>query len=212
MKDRINGVIKVDWAKLEPLQPDDVKIKTNKEALKRSLTENGFILPFAVWEKDGVFYCIDGHTRKDVLIELANDGIEVPKKLSAYSIDASNKKDAIKVLIEVYNQKQSGFNKDVLEEWIDVEEIEVDTSAVNFSDVVLLRDDFGESFDLPSGEKGNLEQITFTLSSEQAEFVKDALVRAREDEEFNYIETFQNENSNGNAIYYIVSKFLSEYE
>lgn len=49
MKDRIKQLIEVDWRELKPIQPEDVKIQNNLEALKSSLKKHGFSLPFAVW-------------------------------------------------------------------------------------------------------------------------------------------------------------------
>lgn len=73
-------------------------------------------------------------------------------------------------------------------------------------------DDFGEDFALPDGEKGNLEQITFTTSSEQMEIIKQAVEDVKKTEEFNYVETFGNENGNGNAIYLIVTQWMQNKE
>lgn len=56
MKERIKGLIDVDWRKIKALQPDDVKINTNINALKKSLKNHGFSLPFAVWKDDNVIY------------------------------------------------------------------------------------------------------------------------------------------------------------
>ena len=47
-----------------------VVINTNINALKKSLKNHGFSLPFAVWKDDNVIYCVDGHTRVKALKEL----------------------------------------------------------------------------------------------------------------------------------------------
>ena len=52
MIDRIKGIINVEWEKIKPIQPDDVKINTNINALKEIIKKHGFSIPFAVW-KDG---------------------------------------------------------------------------------------------------------------------------------------------------------------
>jgi len=62
-------------------------------------------------------------------------------------------------------------------------------------------DEFGEDFSLPDGDKEPFQQMTFTLADEQAEFIKAKLADLKKSEEFMYIETFGNENSNGNALY-----------
>ena len=50
---------------------------------------------------------------------------------------------------------------------------------------------------LPDGEKAPFQQMTFTVSDQQAETVKEALLRAKRDGDF---ENTGNENSNGNAL------------
>ena len=60
MKERIKGLIDVDWRKIKALQPDDVKINTNINALKKSLKKHGFSIPFAVWKDDNVIYRASG--------------------------------------------------------------------------------------------------------------------------------------------------------
>lgn len=70
-------------------------------------------------------------------------------------------------------------------------------------------DDFGEDFELPSGEKSPLEQITFTLANQQAEEVKRAVAIAKDHDDFEGMETHQNENSNGNALALIVEQWLN---
>ena len=64
-------------------------------------------------------------------------------------------------------------------------------------------DDFGEGFTLPSGDKSEFVQMTFTLHKEQAELIKYAIGIAKDE----VIETFGNLNSNGNAIYEVVRQW-----
>ncbi len=66
-----------------------------------------------------------------------------------------------------------------------------------------------DNFDLPSGEKAPFQQITFTLADEQAEALKTALKEVKQEEEFKYCETYGNENGNGNALYYLITKFIN---
>jgi len=71
-------------------------------------------------------------------------------------------------------------------------------------------DEYGEDFSLPDGDKEPFQQMTFTLADEQAEQIKNALSDAKQLEEFKYIETFANENSNGNALYLIISQWAEQ--
>jgi hypothetical protein len=132
MKERIKGLIDVDWRKIKALQPDDVKINTNINALKKSLKKHGFSIPFAVWKDGSTIYTIDGHTRKRALEELKHEGEEVPDKLKAFEIDAKDRKEAVEILVEVFNQKHNPFDNEVLVKWLKVEQVEVqDLDVIN---------------------------------------------------------------------------------
>ena len=65
-----------------------------------------------------------------------------------------------------------------------------------------------DSFSLADGDKAPFQQITFTLADDQAEYIKNAMSEAKKQEEYKYIETYGNENSNGNALYYLITQAL----
>jgi len=71
-------------------------------------------------------------------------------------------------------------------------------------------DQLGEEFSLAEGDKPPFQSLTFTLADEQAEFIKNALADAKGFEEFKYIETMGNDNSNGNALYLLVSQWAAQ--
>lgn len=62
--------------------------------------------------------------------------------------------------------------------------------------------------DLADGDKGDLQQITFTLHTEQAEVIRNALAASKALGSF--VDT-GNENSNGNAIARVCELWLGEY-
>ena len=78
------------------------------------------------------------------------------------------------------------------------------------NDYSLNPDELGTEFDLPDGEKGNYQQITFTLTNEQAEAVREKLSEIKKTDGFKYCETFGNENSNANALYFIITRDINE--
>lgn len=71
-------------------------------------------------------------------------------------------------------------------------------------------DECGEEFSLPDGDKDPFQQMTFTLADAQAEVIKQAIADVKQSEEYKYMETFGNENSNGNALYLIVSQWAEQ--
>lgn len=66
---------------------------------------------------------------------------------------------------------------------------------------------YGEDFTLPDGEKEPFGQMTFILANEQVEKIKEALSEMQHTEEYKYMETMGNTNSNGNALYLIVEQW-----
>lgn len=92
----------------------------------------------------------------------------------------------------------NGWNVDKLSEW-----------ALDVPDFANL-EDFEESFELPDGDKEPFQQQTYVLADDQAEYIKNALSDIKKTEEFKYVETFGNENSNGNALYLLVSQWAGQ--
>jgi len=127
IRDRILKLEQIEWRTLRDLQPADLKHVANSDHIRQSILKNGFAFPFAVWQDPaGEIYAIDGHTRKDVLQDMDN----VPETLPAFFVDADNREDAIRILLEVYNQRHNEINPDVLTEWLEVEAIAVETVNV----------------------------------------------------------------------------------
>jgi len=67
-----------------------------------------------------------------------------------------------------------------------------------------------EEFSLADGDKEPFQQMTFTLADTQAEQIKNAIADVKQTEEYKYVETFGNENSNGNALYLIVASWAGQ--
>ena len=71
-------------------------------------------------------------------------------------------------------------------------------------------DSLGEEFSLADRDKPPFQSLTFTLADEQAEFIKNALADVKGLEEFKYVETMGNDNSNGNALYFLASQWAEQ--
>ena len=71
-------------------------------------------------------------------------------------------------------------------------------------------DEFSEGFSLPDGDKEPFQQQTYTLADTQAEQIKNAIADVKQTEEYKYVETFGNENSNGNALYLIIMQWAEQ--
>ena len=208
MEIRILKTELVDWRNIEPLQPANFKHIYNYKHIERSILENGFVNPFFVWESEGVIYSIDGVTRKEILSNLEN----VPDLLPAVFIDAKNRQDAVKILLSVFNTKENPIDLEVLTEWVNIEQVEVEVTSLNVVDIkdISDSDEFGTDFSLPDGDKAPFQQMTFTLADEQAEQIKNAIADIKQTEEYKYAETMGNENSNGNALYLIIMQWAEQ--
>lgn len=88
---------------------------------------------------------------------------------------------------------------------------ELETWGMELPDwAALSPDELGEDFTLPDGDREPFQQMTFTLADEQAERIKTALADAKKTPEYEHGETFGNENSNGNALFVIVSAWAEQ--
>jgi len=70
--------------------------------------------------------------------------------------------------------------------------------------------DLSDEFSLPDGDKAPFQQQTYTLADAQAEQIKNAIADVKKTEEYKYVETFGNENSNGNALYLIIMQWAEQ--
>ena len=70
--------------------------------------------------------------------------------------------------------------------------------------------DTSDDFSLPDGDKSPFQQQTYTLADAQAEQIKNAIADVKKTEEYNYVETFGNENSNGNSLYLIIMQWAEQ--
>lgn len=70
-------------------------------------------------------------------------------------------------------------------------------------DASISLDECTDEFSLPAEDKGNVEVMSFVLTTEQAEFIRAQINISQYDDE----DTFGNTNKNGNAIYAIVKQW-----
>lgn len=108
MKDSLIKTELIEWRELNDLQPKGFKTDTNFGALKVSLKKHGFSQPFYAWrDEKGKAWVVDGHTRKEALNALILEGEDIPDVLPCTFIEADSKKEAARLLLDVFNQKQN---------------------------------------------------------------------------------------------------------
>ena len=177
----------------------------NYAKLKSSLLKYGFCFPVFCWKDGKTFFILDAHQRCKTLKKLRSEGYTIPDLPTVY-IEAKDKIEAKELLFQL-NSNYGKMTQDGVYEFLNepgfelLPEILNDVDLPEF-DMDLFKGSFmgdgDDSFELADGEKEPFQQITFTLSDVQAETIKRVLGIAKKD---NNAETFENENSNGNAIY-----------
>ena len=90
------------------------------------------------------------------------------------------------------------WNTQLLEDW-----------ALDLPGFDVNEDDLSDEFSLPEGDKEPFQQQTYTLADEQATVIKNAIADIKKTDEFKYVETFGNENGNGNALYLIIMQWIA---
>jgi hypothetical protein len=164
--DKIIKLENVSWRDIQDLQPDELKTIYNYEHLKKSLLTNGFANPLFVWEDKGVLWSVDGKTRREVLMDISND-IEVPEQLPAIFIKAKDRKEAIKILLEVFNAKENPSNEEVLIEWLEVENIDI--QEVNIESINVVSEHIEEEEHKEETIKESANSISCTLTDQESE-------------------------------------------
>lgn len=88
----------------------------NRDKLLRSITKNGFIAPFFIWNNNGEYMLLDGHQRVSTLIYMQEKGWDLPGFPVVY-VDADNEKDAREKLLSITSQFGT-FDMDELNDWL----------------------------------------------------------------------------------------------
>ena len=200
-----NRIIKtelVDWKRLIPFQPDNLK-KTEPHKLQKlanSLCQNGFSMNFYVWEKEGQIYIIDGHSRWEVL-QLIDSGailpkvhtdktnypygmeyqVTVPEKLPCSFLHLKNKTEAKKAVL-IYNSKYKNIDSDILAEWVSDLNLDELKSQIEIPELKLGFDDLPIPDNLTSPEKNNLPTMKISFPTpldliKNEEQIKELLLR-----------------------------------
>ena len=185
----------VEWKKLVPFQPDNLK-KTEPHKLQKlanSLCQNGFSMNFYVWEKDGQILIIDGHSRHEVLQLLESgaiypknpDGKEysvtIPEKLPCSFLHLKNKTEAKKAVL-IYNSKYKNIDSDILAEWVSDLNLDELKSQIEIPELKLDFEDLPIPDNLTSPEKNNLPTMKISFPTpldliKNEEQIKELLLR-----------------------------------
>ena len=201
---KCTGSHEISFRQLKDFQGDLKTITDeNLEKLKKSIISEGFCAPIFVWNNKDKHYLLDGHQRMKALNSLYADGYTIPDIPIVY-IEAKNKKDAKKKLLYISSQYGQftidGYADFALDIDVDFNDLRLTDGLFSFYGIEAVTD----APELKTGDKEPFQQMTFTLADSQAEIVKQAINKAKEEGADSDI----NENSNGNALAMICEVFL----
>lgn len=131
IKNRIYKSELVEWEKVNDLQPELLKEHYNINHLRKSILKYGVSKAYDICEIEGELYWLDGHTRTEMFRTLQSEGIEIPKMLMANFCEVKNRQEAVSILLEVHNIKHDPINAEVLTEWVNIEQVEVEVTSLN---------------------------------------------------------------------------------
>lgn len=184
---------------LKPAEYNPRQINKNDfEQLKKSLQNFDVVEPVVVnMHKDRKNVIVGGHQRLKALASLGH------KEVPCVEVDLPLERE--KELNIRLNKNTGDFDFDVLANFFDVDDL-LDWGFTK-DEVDFFDDDDFEETDLPEladGDKPEICQQTYTLHNEQAVFITEQLAAYKKTDEYKAIETFGNENSNGNALYGLI--------
>tara|TARA_R110002020_G_scaffold458344_1_gene675701 strand:+ start:90 stop:677 length:588 start_codon:yes stop_codon:yes gene_type:complete len=185
--------IKTHKLKLAKYNPRQITKKQYND-LKKSIEKFDLVDPIIV-NKD--YTVIGGHQRLKICKELKYKDVDCV----VLDLDKEQERE-----LNIRLNKSGGeWDMDILANEFDMEELK----EWGFKDIEfgLNIDKLDDTFSLDDSDKKPFQQITFTLADKQAELIRNKIKDIKETEEYNYIETFGNENSNGNALYLLISQW-----
>ena len=177
--------------------PRQISTKQYKD-LKASIEKFGLVDPIIINQNGNVV--VGGHQRLKICKELKHTEID------CVVLDLSKEQE--RELNIRLNKNTGDFDLDILANEFDIDEL-VDWGFKHI-DIGLNIDKLDDTFELDDSDKSPFQQITFTLADKQAELIRNKIKDIKATEEYNYIETFGNENSNGNALYLLITQWVEQ--
>jgi len=168
--------------------------KDQYQGLKDSITRFGLVDPVIInkhKERDNII--VGGHQRVKIAKDLGY------KEVPCVEVNLTPEKE--RELNIRLNKNVGEWDWDSLANYFEPGEL----TEWGFTDGDLFPFDQGydTEFDLPDGDRDPFQQMTFTLSDEQVEVVKEALKKASQ----NDFGDTENGNSNGNALWWICNSY-----
>jgi hypothetical protein len=207
IQDRIKEIRKIKASELQPHSRNwRLHPKMQEKAMRGVLSDIGAAdVLKAYYAEDGKLTLLDGHLRREVAPDfewtvaiLDFNEAEATEYLLTY--------DPLSAMAEADKEKLDGLLREIQTGDAAVQEMLAEM-AEKAGVVPVSADEWGDAFGkIPDEDRAPFQQMTFTLHDSQAEIVKDALKKAKDEGDFS---GSPNENSNGNALAYICEEFLN---
>jgi len=191
--------MKIVYKKVDELIPYINNPRKNDDAVDKvasSIKHFGFKVPIVIDQQNEI---VAGHTRLKAAKKL---GIKEVPCIVADDLD-DNQIKAFRLADNKVSEAAAWDDELLGIEMFSINDIDLKEFGFDIYD----ESQFGLEFELPDGDKEPFQQMTFTLSDQQAEEIKEALSLAKQDMD---VETYGNENGNGNALYRIVSEWAEQ--
>jgi ParB-like chromosome segregation protein Spo0J len=188
--------LKITYKAISEIKEYDKNPRKNDGAVDKvaaSIKEFGFKNPIII-DKNGII--IAGHTRLKAAKKLGFD--KVPTILADDLTEQQAK--AFRIADNKVSEFADWDDELLFQELGDIPDIDM----TKFGIEVIKGDNFDTEFALPDGDKEPFQQITFTLATQQANEIKELLKEAKDG---NSVETFDNDNANGNALYRVFNEW-----
>jgi ParB-like chromosome segregation protein Spo0J len=188
--------LKITYKAISEIKEYEKNPRKNDGAVDKvaaSIKEFGFKNPIII-DKNGII--IAGHTRLKAAKKLGFD--KVPTILADDLTDQQAK--AFRIADNKVSEFADWDDELLFQELGDIPDIDM----TKFGIEVIKGDNFDTEFALPDGDKEPFQQITFTLATQQANEIKELLKEAKDG---NSVETFDNDNANGNALYRVFNEW-----
>ena len=191
--------LKIEYIDIDKIKPYEKNPRHNEEAIPyvmNSIKEFGFKNPIII-DKNNVI--IAGHTRLESAKRLGMK--EVP---CLYANDLTEEQVKAFRLVDNKVSEKAEWDFNMLD--AELADLDIDMTDFGFDKLDINVDDYGTDFNLPDGEKNEMETMSFCLHKNQKLLIEEALELVKDE----IHETFGNENKNGNAIYEVVRQWVEQ--
>lgn len=195
--------MQIENLRIADLTPDPQNARQhddkNLKAIQGSLTQFGQRKPIVITEA-GVIVAGNGTVEAAKLLGWETiQAVKVPEDWTPAQIKAF-------AIADNRTAELATWRTEVLSaQLVELQNLDVEIEAFGFEQEQSSMDDFAEALDGLLKPKGDIEQITFTLHTDQAQLIKEALAVSKGMGDFG---DTGNTNANGNAITRIVELWL----